>query len=125
MNCPKCGTALAQNAKSCTACGTTFSNTSTQANPRPATAASNVTTPEVQPAAPTNTKKIYVAELTVGIIITVIGLIRVASSVLHSSTSFGADFYTYAYDMLVSIEASLGWLIAAIGAVLIFKSVRH
>ncbi len=62
--------------------------------------------------------------LCVGTLFILIGLIRVLTAGTSiSSTSFGADFYTYTYqgivaisELLASIEASLGWLIAAVGA---------
>ena len=62
--------------------------------------------------------------LLVGTILIIIGLTRILSAgTTISSTSFGGDFYTYTYrgivaitEQLASIQASLGWVIVAIGA---------
>ena len=62
--------------------------------------------------------------LIVGTILIIIGLTRILSAgTTISSTSFGGDFYTYTYrgivaitEQLASIQASLGWVIVAIGA---------
>ena len=70
--------------------------------------------------------------LIVGTIFIVIGFMRIASAGTSiSSTSFGADFYTYTYqgivavaDILASIELTLGWILAAIGAAIDIMSLR-
>ena len=62
--------------------------------------------------------------LAIGTVFIVIGFIRIATAGTSiSSTSFGADFYTYTYqgivavaEILASIEVTLGWILAAIGA---------
>ena len=62
--------------------------------------------------------------LAIGTVFIVVGFIRIATAGTSiSSTSFGADFYTYTYqgivsvaEILASIEVTLGWILAAIGA---------
>ena len=71
-------------------------------------------------------------QLIVGTIIIIIGFSRLGqSSVAISSTSFGADFYTYAYkgivacaDMLGTINATISWLIIVIGVLIDLKAVK-
>lgn len=70
--------------------------------------------------------------LIVGTLFIIIGIMRVTSAGTSiSSTSFGGDFYTYTYqgivavsEILASIEVSLGWIIAAIGAAIDLSSLR-
>lgn len=62
--------------------------------------------------------------LIVGTILIAVGIYRITNAgTTISSTSFGADFYTYTYQgivavsrILASIEVTLGWVIIAIGA---------
>lgn len=70
--------------------------------------------------------------LIVGTIIIVIGIFRIgtAGSPL-SSTTFGDDFYTYAYkgivaaELLSRVEVSLGWILDAIGDAIDLDAFRH
>ncbi len=70
--------------------------------------------------------------LVVGTILIVIGFIRLFSSgVSISSTSFGADFYTYSYqgivacaEMLGKINATVSWLIIGLGAAIDLKGIK-
>jgi len=70
--------------------------------------------------------------LIVGTLFIIIGIMRVTSAGTSiSSTSFGGDFYTYTYqgivavsEILASIEVSLGWIIAAIGAAIDLSALR-
>ena len=62
--------------------------------------------------------------LIVGTALIIIGIYRIMEAgTTISSTSFGADFYTYTYQgivaisrILASIEVTMGWVIVAIGA---------
>lgn len=70
--------------------------------------------------------------LAAGTFFIILGLIRImtaGSSI--SSTSFGADFYTYTYqgivavtEQLSAIEVTLGWILAAIGAAIDVQTLR-
>lgn len=68
--------------------------------------------------------KIKLSGLIVGTALIAIGVYRITNAgTTISSTSFGADFYTYTYQgivaisrILASIEVTLGWVIVAIGA---------
>ena len=70
--------------------------------------------------------------LTVGTFFMIVGVIRIAmAGTSVSSTSFGADFYTYTYqgivavsEILASIEVTLGWILVAIGAAIDFLSLQ-
>ena len=77
-------------------------------------------------------RRIKIIGLSVGTIIIIIGFIRIASAGTSiSSTSFGADFYTYTYqgivaatEALAAIEVTLGWILVAIGAAIDVLSLR-
>lgn len=69
----------------------------------------------------------------VGTLLIIVGIVRIftAGTTLYS-TSFGGDFYTYAYrgivaisDIMASIQVSLGWVIVAIGAAIDVFSLRR
>lgn len=68
--------------------------------------------------------KIKLVGLIVGTALIAVGIYRIANAgTTISSTSFGADFYTYTYQgivaisrILASIEVTIGWVIIAIGA---------
>ena len=120
----------------CTTCGTKVEQEVQQSAPAP----QPVPQPVPQPApfaappvyapvpAPRKPKaKIDLAKiigLIIGSVLVLIGLLTVLSAGTRiSSTSFGADFYTYTYrgivaisEQLASIHAALGWVIVAIGA---------
>ena len=128
MNCKFCGAELKDDAVFCTNCGKTLNEE--------APAAVETAEIPVAPAAPVAKAKkfdiINLVPLVVGTLFIIIGLIRLAgSSVSVSSTSFGADFYTYSYrgivacaKMLAKINASVSWLIIAVGASIDLKALK-
>lgn len=71
--------------------------------------------------------------LAVGTLLIVVGIMRITSAGTSiSSTSFGGDFYTYAYqgivavsEILAEVEVSLGWIIVAIGAAIDVHSLQQ
>lgn len=73
-----------------------------------------------------------IIQLIIGTIIIIIGFSRLGqSSVSISSTSFGADFYTYAYrgivacaNMLGKINATISWLIIVLGVMIDIKALK-
>ena len=117
MECKKCGTLLEDDSMFCTNCGAKIEDEAK--NEAPVSPTPSVTTPEK--GKKTTNKKIA---LIVGTLLIVIGFIRIVSAGTSiSSTSFGGDFYTYTYqgivaiaEQLAAIQASLGWVIIAIGA---------
>ena len=146
MICPRCGARLDEDSKFCEVCGNPV-----QAADRPETepaAVPSERSAEVksEPAAVLSEKSAEVKKeaaenplpvsgkktlskgemicLAIGTVFIVIGFIRIATAGTSiSSTSFGADFYTYTYqgivavaEILASIEVTLGWILAAIGA---------
>ena len=70
--------------------------------------------------------------LIVGTALIIVGIYRIMEAgTTISSTSFGADFYTYTYQgivaisrILASIEVTIGWVIIAIGAAIDVISLR-
>ncbi len=128
MKCINCGAILEEDSKFCVSCGTKQEEVKAEQidslvgdsladfNPQQMPVAGE------QPAK--KTKKAKMVKLIVGTLFILIGLQRVLSAGTSiSSTSFGADFYTYTYrgivaisEILASIQVSLGWVIAAIGA---------
>lgn len=77
-------------------------------------------------------RRIKIIGLSVGTVIMIIGFIRIATAGTSiSSTSFGADFYTYTYqgivavtEALAAIEVTLGWILVSIGAAIDVLSLR-
>ena len=77
-------------------------------------------------------RRLKIIGLSVGTVIMIIGFIRIATAGTSiSSTSFGADFYTYTYqgivavtEALAAIEVTLGWILVAIGAAIDVLSLR-
>ena len=77
-------------------------------------------------------RRLKIISLSVGTVILIIGFIRIATAGTSiSSTSFGADFYTYTYqgivavtEALAAIEVTLGWILVAIGAAIDVLSLR-
>ena len=71
--------------------------------------------------------------LVVGTLLILIGFIRLMdSSISISSTSFGADFYTYTYkgivacaEMLSKIHKTLSWCLIGLGAVIDIKAIKE
>lgn len=140
MNCPKCGAVLEKNSKFCDSCGAQINGTEEAANTNSnpfATPNSEVqqSTANIDTKVPEDAKrgKVDPIGLIVGTLIIIVGFIRIRSAGTSiSSTSFGGDFYTYAYqgivaisEILASIEVSLGWVIVAIGAAIDVRSLRH
>ena len=77
-------------------------------------------------------RRLKIIGLSAGTVIMIIGFIRIATAGTSiSSTSFGADFYTYTYqgivavtEALAAIEVTLGWILVAIGAAIDVLSLR-
>ena len=125
MVCKNCGAVLEEDSVFCINCGTKVDN-----DPNHVVSTEEPVVSEVVEPTPTSDKvvrkiaKEKVIGLVVGTTLILIGLARVMSAGTSiSSTSFGGDFYTYTYrgivaitEQLASIQASLGWVIAAIGA---------
>lgn len=71
--------------------------------------------------------------LVVGTALIIVGIMRIRSAGTSiSSTSFGADFYTYTYqgivalsEMLAEIQISLGYVIAAIGSAIDILAIKR
>lgn len=138
MVCKNCGVHLDDDAMFCVNCGTKVEVEAEQAAP----VQEPVTAPVAQPTfvMPTvvnkpklNLPKEKLIGLVIGTVLIIIGLIQVMSAGTSiSSTSFGGDFYTYAYRGIVAIsqqlaviEASLGWVIVAIGAAIDYHALRN
>ena len=76
--------------------------------------------------------KIKLIGLIVGTALIAVGIYRITNAgTTISSTSFGADFYTYTYQgivaisrILASIEVTIGWVIIAIGAAIDVSSLK-
>ena len=131
MNCPKCGASLDADAKFCTSCGAVIEAVVEETAP----VSSEVNSvPETAPAKPAEgfTKFLKWVGPIVGTVLIIIGLTRIfGAGISISRTSFGADFYTYAYkgiveisEILASIEVTLGWIIVAIGAAIDISSLK-
>lgn len=125
MVCKKCGAVLDEDSMFCISCGSKIEEETEQAMPVCDPAPSAPTTPVVtEEKAKVKKSKEKTIGLIVGTILIIIGLTRIFSAgTTISSTSFGGDFYTYTYrgivaitEQLASIQASLGWVIVAIGA---------
>ena len=134
MVCKKCGAALEKDALFCTSCGTKVENEPKQVAlaSEPVVAETIAAAPATENVTPKKSKGKLIG-LIVGTLLIIIGLTRVLSAGTSiSSTSFGGDFYTYTYrgivaitEQLASIQASLGWVIVAIGAAIDYHAVRN
>lgn len=126
MECKNCGAPLEEDAVFCVNCGAKVERETVQ----PATA-QKAALPRI------DCKKLKMPSnkiigLIVGTVLIVIGLIQVLSAGTSiSSTSFGGDFYTYTYrgivaisKQLASIQATLGWVVVAIGAAVDVRALR-
>ena len=140
MKCIKCGTELDFDARFCTTCGAKvepIAEVPSFEAPVDEVPAYEAPVEEPKQEAPAQSagsnldglkgmgvKKL--ATLAVGTLLMLIGLFFVCTSGnTITSTSFGADFYTYTYrglvvitELLSTIVAALGWLIVAAGAVI-------
>ncbi len=123
MKCPKCNAILDEDSKFCTSCGANLEFDSEVEKSASADLSINEETKEAK-ASKTKGGSRKRLGVIVGTIIIIIGLTRIFSAGTSiSSTSFGADFYTYTYrgivaisEILASIEVTLGWIVVAIGA---------
>lgn len=125
MNCPKCGAPIENGSKFCVSCGASLENktdeTVTAVKPKEP-AKTNATVKEQEKKISLSVRKLI--GLAVGTLLIVVGVMRITSAGTSiSTTSFGGDFYTYAYqgivaisEILAEVEVSLGWVIVAIGA---------
>lgn len=135
MNCPVCNTPLDDDSRFCVSCGT---NLDTCVDSGADTKPEVHTTPQPLPLegrgkvrrTANPEKRARRIRLIVGTFFILVGLLRVLTAGTSiSSTSFGADFYTYrgivaVTEMLASIEVTLGWLVAAIGAAIDVSALR-
>jgi hypothetical protein len=156
MKCPNCGTPLEDDAVFCVTCGTKIQQDeelqseqvidhATEGPDESKTEPVDSAMPEQKAADATSLNRIdfehfqilgygwqNIVAFCVGSIIILIGFARILSAGTSvSATSFGGDFYTYAYQgivaitvMLSSIEVSLGWIIVAIGAAIDIRALR-
>ena len=146
MICPRCGASLDEDSKFCEVCGNPVQpadkpETEPEAAPSersaevkkeaaaiPSEKSAEVKKEPAENPLPVSGKKTLskgeMIGLAIGTVFIVVGFIRIATAGTSiSSTSFGADFYTYTYqgivsvaEILASIEVTLGWILAAIGA---------
>lgn len=127
MNCPKCGAPIENDSKFCVSCGASLESIQTgeeAAVTAKTEALTNVPVKEKRAEKQVSFSVKKLVGLAVGTLLIVVGVMRITSAGTSiSSTSFGADFYTYTYqgivavsEILAEIEVSLGWLIVAIGA---------
>lgn len=141
MNCKQCGAELEQDSRFCFSCGARMDEAPDMPVGTPDMSMNNERPvfPSSVPApkAKTDWRNLLTGNakmirLIVGTLLIILGLIRVfMAGTSISSTSFGADFYTYTYqgivavsEILASIEASLGWVIVAIGAAIDVGALR-
>lgn len=131
MICPRCGASLDEDSKFCEVCGNPVQpadKPETEPAAVPLERSAEVKSEPAENLLPVSGKKTLskgeMIGLAIGTVFIVVGFIRIATAGTSiSSTSFGADFYTYTYqgivsvaEILASIEVTLGWILAAIGA---------
>ena len=131
MICPRCGASLDEDSKFCEVCGNPVQpadKPETEPAAVPSERSAEMKSEPAENLLPVSGKKTLskgeMIGLAIGTVFIVVGFIRIATAGTSiSSTSFGADFYTYTYqgivsvaEILASIEVTLGWILAAIGA---------
>ncbi len=132
MNCVKCGASIDPDSRFCAECGAVVEAPAVPENNTAAVTDTIAAKPENKSKIKISLSKEKIIGLAVGVIIMIIGIVRIFSAGTSiSSTSFGADFYTYAYrgivaisEILAAIQVSLGWVIFAIGAAISVNALR-
>lgn len=113
--CAYCGAALEEGANKCPQCGTLVHENQQAPASAEAPAAVNAYRPEMW-------KK--VVGFCIGTLLIIVGFVMMSKGESGiSRTSFGGDFYTYAYrgiveisQQLEAIQTTLSWVLVAIGA---------
>lgn len=131
MECKYCGSELQEGVMFCTNCGKSVAEEGVAQETAQPTEQIKDVAEKVKNAAKKGSKGDLI-QLIIGTIIIIIGFTRLGqSSVSISSTSFGADFYTYAYrgivacaNMLGKINATISWLIITLGVMIDLKAVK-
>ena len=131
MKCKYCGSELQEGVMFCTNCGKSVAEEGAAQETAQPTEQIKDVAEKVKNAAKKGSKGDLI-QLIIGTIIIIIGFTRLGqSSVSISSTSFGADFYTYAYrgivacaNMLGKINATISWLIITLGVMIDLKAVK-
>ena len=138
MNCPKCNAVIDDDSVFCVHCGESIKSENKDAEVSDKNEAkkekaaeedkvviSQASEPESGDSVGKNLKdKTKLIGLIIGTALIAVGIYRITNAgTTISSTSFGADFYTYTYQgivaisrILASIEVTIGWVIIAIGA---------
>ncbi len=136
MECKYCNAETEENAKFCAKCGKSQVDETDTVNETAVKEESKTETiktaePEIKEKKK-KVSKVCLLEVLVGIVFVVVGIIGISySGVSVSSTSFGADFYTYCYrgivncvNVLSDINSSFGWLIMASGFGFVFNGLK-
>lgn len=136
MNCKFCGKELDEGAAFCPECGKSVNEVPAPTEvpaPAEAPAPAPAPAPTVSPVEKIKAMLNHnIVGLILGTVIILIGIVRLMdSSVSVSSTSFGADFYTYSYkgivacaNLLGSINKTLSWALISFGAYIDFKAAK-
>ena len=136
MRCPKCNALLEEGSKFCIVCGAQILPEEEKEflNEQNMIVENSSTEPQKSSRVKSNFKIIIgIVQLFVSVIVIIIGFVIVSSAGTSiSSTSFGADFYTYTYrgivaisEILASIEKAIGWLIVSVGAFIGFNALKR